>query len=47
MTGTDEVIFCVNEAKNVAIAIAAKRIFNEVSEQMNESERLGYFITIP
>jgi hypothetical protein len=47
MTGTEKVIFCVNEAKNVAIAIAANRIFNEVSEQMNESECLGYFTTIP
>ena len=47
MTGTDEVILCTNKAKNVAIAIATTRLFNEVSVQKNQSERLGYFITIP
>ena len=47
MTGTDEVILCANKAKNVAIAMATTRLFNEVSVQKNQSERLGYFITIP
>ena len=47
MTGTDEGILCTNKAKNVAIAIATTRLFNEVSVQKNQSERLGYFITIP
>ena len=47
MTGIDEVILCVNKVKNIAIAIATTRLFNEVSVQKNLSERLGYFITIP
>ncbi len=47
MTGIDEVILCDNEAKNVAIAIATARLFNEVSVQKNELKRLGYFITNP
>ena len=47
MIGTDEVILCANKAKNVAIAIATMRLFNEISVQKNQSDRLGYFITIP
>ncbi len=47
MTGIDEVILCDNKAKNVVIAIATARLFNEVSVQKNELKRLGYFITIP
>ena len=47
MTGIDEVILCYNKAKNVGIAIATVRLFNEVSVQKNESKRLGYFFTNP
>ena len=47
MTGIDEIILCDNKAKNVGIAIATARLFNEVSVQKNESKRLGYFFTIP
>ena len=47
MTGIDEVALCDNKAKNVGIAIATARLFNEVSVQMNESKLLGYFFTSP
>jgi len=47
MTGIDEIILCDNKAKNVGIAIATARLFNEVSVQKNESKRLSYFFTIP
>ncbi|MCF6332388.1 MAG: hypothetical protein L3J11_03810 [Draconibacterium sp.] len=47
MAGIDEVILCDNKAKNVAIAIATARLFNEVSVQKNKLKRLGYFIAIP
>ncbi len=47
MTEIDEVILCDNKTKNVAIAIATVRLFNEVSVQKNELKRLGYFVTIP
>ncbi len=42
-----EVILCNNKAKNIVIAVAKARLFNEVGVQKNESERASYSITIP
>ena len=47
MTGIDEVILCGNKAKNVGIAIATARLFNEISIQKNKSKLLGYSFTTP
>jgi len=47
MTGIDEAILCINEAKNVAIATATARLFKEVNVQKSESKRIGYFVPVP
>jgi len=43
----DDLILCNNEAKNIAIALAKTRLFNEISMQKNESKYKGYLVTNP
>jgi len=38
VTGINEIILCVNKAKNAGIAIATTRLFNEDSVKKNESK---------
>jgi hypothetical protein len=40
-----DVIFCSNDAKNVAIGLAKASLYNEVSAQKNKSKCIGSFIT--
>jgi hypothetical protein len=42
-----DIILCSIETKNVAIALAKVRLFNEVNVQKNKSKFIGYFITSP
>jgi len=42
-----DVILCGNKAKNVDIAVAMARLFNEVSVQKNKPEWSSYFVTMP
>ncbi len=35
-----DVILCSNKAKNVAIALAKTRLFNEVSVQKNKTDKM-------
>ena len=42
-----DIILCGNKAKNVDIAVAMARLFNEVSVQKNKPEWSNYFVTMP
>lgn len=45
ITGIDDGILCINEAKNTAIAKAS--LFNEVNVQKSKSKLLGYYVPVP